>query len=299
MAPASVTRRALVAAAGASAAFPASAEPSAGKKFIFIAAHGGMDGLAALSPLGDPAFTHRARGDAETLDGFFGLHPKLAAFRRLYAKGALLPIHALAWPGAAEAHEEARHALAWTWAPAFAAETGARCAEFAFKSPAHAAAQIARFLNATPTSAAAFLRFEGWDTHARQAERLVIQFGALDAFTAHMRARLGPAWRDTLIAVFTEFGRAARLNPYGGTDHGAGACAFLAGGAVRGGYVMADWPGLAPRALSPGGALRPTRDARVILKSALADHFRLSRHALDMRIFPDAADAPAVHGLLL
>ena len=61
----------------------------------------------------------------------------------------------------------------------------------------------------------------------------------------------------------------------GGTDHGTGGCAFLAGGAVRGGRVIADWPGLARTALLDNRAVRPTLDLRSVFKAVLVEHMHV------------------------
>jgi Protein of unknown function (DUF1501) len=57
---------------------------------------------------------------------------------------------------------------------------------------------------------------------------------------------MGPAWRDTVVALATEFCRTARINGTDGTDHGTATIALLVGGALKGGRVIADWPGLKP-----------------------------------------------------
>ena len=92
----------------------------------------------------------------------------------------------------------------------------------------------------------AMIETGGWDTHSAQNPRLAAQLKALDALIASLRDGLGDAWQTTTVLVATEFGRTAAANGTGGTDHGTGAAAMLFGGAVRGGRVLADWPGLAP-----------------------------------------------------
>ena len=92
----------------------------------------------------------------------------------------------------------------------------------------------------------------GWDTHANEGGaqgQLGVRLGALDAGLRTLKEQLGPVWKDTAVLIATEFGRTAATNGTRGTDHGTGAAAFLLGGAVQGGRVIADWPGLSPRAL--------------------------------------------------
>jgi uncharacterized protein (DUF1501 family) len=161
-------------------------------------------------------------------------------------------------------------------------------------------------------AAAGFLRREdgpriavfdatGWDTHANEGAaqgQLAVRLGALDAGLRTLKEQLGPAWRDTAVFVATEFGRTAATNGTRGTDHGTGAAAFLLGGAVQGGRVVADWPGLSAGALYEGRDLKPTLDIRSVMKSVLADHIRVPTAALEGQVFPDSDKARAVGGLV-
>jgi uncharacterized protein (DUF1501 family) len=163
-------------------------------------------------------------------------------------------------------------------------------------------AQVAaRFLKDDNGPIAAVIEVGGWDTHANQgleqgalARGLTSLDNGLDAFKSEM----GAAWSNTVVVIATEFGRTVAPNGAGGTDHGTAAAAFLAGGAVRGGRVLADWPGLARQALHEGRDLRPTTDLRGVLKSVLADHLRVSAAALERDAFPDSAGVRPVQGLL-
>jgi uncharacterized protein (DUF1501 family) len=105
-------------------------------------------------------------------------------------------------------------------------------------------------------------------------------------------------WEQTAVLVVTEFGRTAAMNGTRGTDHGTGSCAFLAGGAVRGGRVMADWPGLAPNALLENRDLKPTMDLRSVFKGVLDEHLHVDAKSLATRVFPDSFSAPALRGLI-
>jgi uncharacterized protein (DUF1501 family) len=154
-----------------------------------------------------------------------------------------------------------------------------------------------RLLAAERGPRVAALELGGWDTHAGQAARLLGPLGALDAGMAALQASLGPAWAETAVLVLTEFGRTARINGTAGTDHGTGGVAFVLGGAVRGGRVIADWPGLAQGRLFENRDLMPTLDQRRIAKGLLAQHLGLSPAAL-AHAFPDSEDAPPLRGLL-
>lgn len=163
-------------------------------------------------------------------------------------------------------------------------------------------AQIAaRFLKDENGPIAAVMDVGGWDTHANQgleqgplARGLTALDDGLDAFKMEM----GPAWTNTVVIIATEFGRTAAPNGANGTDHGTGAAAFLAGGAVQGGRVLADWPGLSRAALYEARDLQPTTDLRAVFKGVLADHLSVASAALERDAFPDSAAARAVQGLL-
>jgi uncharacterized protein (DUF1501 family) len=141
----------------------------------------------------------------------------------------------------------------------------------------------------------------GWDTHANEGAaqgQLAARLGALDTGLRTLKDQLGPVWKDTAVLIATEFGRTAATNGTRGTDHGTGAAAFLLGGAVRGGRVIADWPGLSTRALYQGRDLNPTLDMRAVLKGVLGDHMRVSSAALDSSVFPESAAARPLGGLV-
>ncbi len=143
----------------------------------------------------------------------------------------------------------------------------------------------------------AALEIGGWDTHAQQANRIQQPLRALDAGLAALKASLGAAWAQTAVLVVTEFGRTARVNGNFGTDHGTGGVAFLVGGAVAGGRVLADWPGLGADHLLENRDLRPTTDVRAIAKALLRGHLRLTE-AATARAFPGSEAVPALRGLL-
>jgi uncharacterized protein (DUF1501 family) len=105
-------------------------------------------------------------------------------------------------------------------------------------------------------------------------------------------------WNDTSVLLATEFGRTAAINGTRGTDHGTAAAAVLVGGAVRGGRVIADWPGLTNRALYQGRDLMPTLDVRSVLKGILGEHLLVPPRALDGVVFPESRAAKALSGLV-
>ena len=109
---------------------------------------------------------------------------------------------------------------------------------------------------------------------------------------------MGPAWGETVVALVTEFGRTARVNGTEGTDHGTATVALLAGGALKGGRVVADWPGLKDADLYEKRDLKATTDLRAVLKGLLKDHLRLDEEVLAAAVFPDSAAVKPMTGLV-
>jgi uncharacterized protein (DUF1501 family) len=148
----------------------------------------------------------------------------------------------------------------------------------------------------------ATIDFGGWDTHIGQVGEygpLTRNLRLLDRAMVTLKTALGSAWRHTAVLVVTEFGRAVAPNGSGGTDHGTAGAAFVAGGAVRGGRVIADWPGLSVRALHEGRDLRPTLDLRALFKAALAAQLGLGEAVLETDVFPDSRAVRPLDGLFV
>jgi uncharacterized protein (DUF1501 family) len=145
------------------------------------------------------------------------------------------------------------------------------------------------------------LGFVGWDTHINEGAvggALAGLLGALDEAIAAIEKGMGDVWNETVVAVVTEFGRTARINGTDGTDHGTATVAVMAGGALHGGRVIADWPGLKAANLYEGRDLKPTIDLRAVLKGVLKDHLRLDERALATRVFPGSGEVQPMAGLL-
>ena len=156
------------------------------------------------------------------------------------------------------------------------------------------AESTARFLTATDGPRIAVVEIGGWDTHANQGAStgaLANRFAGLDAGMDTLRSELGDAWDNTVVAVVTEFGRTAHVNGTRGTDHGTATAALLLGGAVNGGRVIADWPGLRNGDLYKGRDLRPTTDIRSLFKGILAEHLELDDAFVENEVFPDSRGA--------
>jgi uncharacterized protein (DUF1501 family) len=166
---------------------------------------------------------------------------------------------------------------------------------------AEAAGAAAKFLAGAEGPRVGALAFDGWDTHVDEGAvkgRLANLLGALDGAIAAIETNMGDAWRETVVVLVTEFGRTARLNGNDGTDHGTATVALLAGGALKGGRVIADWPGLKEADLYEKRDLKPTTDLRAVLKGLLADHLCADERRLEAAVFPDSVSVKPLQGLL-
>jgi uncharacterized protein (DUF1501 family) len=156
----------------------------------------------------------------------------------------------------------------------------------------------AGFLAAADGPRLAMIETAGWDTHSAQNDRLPHPLRALDLLIGGLRDGLAAAWDKTVVLVATEFGRTVAVNGTRGTDHGTGAVAMLAGGAVQGGRVLADWPGLAPADLFEERDLKPTLALDALIASACAEAFQLDPERTALVLFPDGARARPLPRLL-
>lgn len=156
----------------------------------------------------------------------------------------------------------------------------------------------ARMMRAVDGPRIAVLNIDGWDTHGGQKAILNGKLADLDSALQDFRTEIGSAWDQTVVVCVTEMGRTVKVNGSGGTDHGDASVAFLLGGAVAGGKVWGDWPGLAQKDLTDGRCLRATMDMRTLFKGILADHLGVPISILDNVVFPASKDAPAMKDLL-
>ena len=164
-----------------------------------------------------------------------------------------------------------------------------------------AAGTAAKFLSRPDGPRVGALALDGWDTHFNEGiaqGRLSQLLGALDEALGAIKTNMGAAWRETVVALATEFGRTARINGTEGTDHGTATVALLVGGALKGGRVIADWPGLKPADLYQDRDLKPTTDLRAVLKGVLRDHLRADEKALAQTVFPGSEAVKPIAGLV-
>lgn len=170
-------------------------------------------------------------------------------------------------------------------AEASAAGVGASMAKARNTGAAESVASFAALRLNGATRIAAF-SLMGWDTHHNQAKGLPRALENLAAALNVLKRDLAANWANTVVLAMTEFGRTARENGTGGTDHGTGGLLVMAGGAVRGGRVHGDWPGLAEANLYAGRDLMPMADVRAYAGAAIAGQFGLSLNAIQGVVFP-------------
>ncbi|MBV8753388.1 MAG: DUF1501 domain-containing protein [Hyphomicrobiales bacterium] len=173
-------------------------------------------------------------------------------------------------------------------------------------------ARLRRYFNDVAVTAAKYLArpdgprvgavgVSGWDTHINEgatAGVLANLLGALDGTIPAFEQNMGETWKETVVVFITEFGRTARINGTEGTDHGTGTVAWIIGGAVKGGRVIADWPGLKEANLYEDRDLKATTDLRAVLKGVLQDHLRVDERALAATVFPGSENVKPMAGLV-
>ena len=144
----------------------------------------------------------------------------------------------------------------------------------------------------------AFVEDDGWDTHANEAAIVTRKIAELDAGLKAFHAAIGGMWNRTVVIVATEFGRTAQINGTGGTDHGTGGSMFLAGGALRGGRVAGNWPGIGASELYQQRDVHATTDFRAVFKGVLSAHLGVPANLLESRVFPGSAAARPLDNLV-
>ncbi len=155
----------------------------------------------------------------------------------------------------------------------------------------------AKLMSGPDGARVAMIETGGWDTHFNQNGRLRNQLKGLDSMIATLRDGLGASWDKTLVLVATEFGRTVAANGTGGTDHGTASLAMLLGGAISGGRIVSDWPGLAPAQLFEGRDLKPTLSLDAAIAGAVSGHFGLDPARVLATAFPGSGGT-AVEGLI-
>jgi uncharacterized protein (DUF1501 family) len=164
-----------------------------------------------------------------------------------------------------------------------------------------AAGNAAKFLARPDGPRVGALALDGWDTHVNEgiaSGRLSQLLGSLDDALGAIKTNMGAAWKDTVVVLATEFGRTAHINGTDGTDHGTATVSLLVGGALKGGRVIADWPGLKAANLYENRDLKPTTDLRAVIKGVLKDHLRADDRVLAQSVFPGSDSVKPMAGLI-
>jgi uncharacterized protein (DUF1501 family) len=162
-------------------------------------------------------------------------------------------------------------------------------------------ATVAKFMTGANGPQIVAISVENFDTHANQGAGtglLATRLAYLDSLIDGLSGGLGEEWRNTVIVVSTEFGRTARVNGTGGTDHGTASTALVLGGGMKRGGIIGDWPTLQPAKLYENRDTAPTLDMRSLFKGVLSDHLGVDRQALDGSIFPDSHVAAVATGVV-
>ena len=157
--------------------------------------------------------------------------------------------------------------------------------------------EIAQLVKANVGMEIAFADVGGWDTHVNQGGATGQLAGRLTDFAQSIAALvtdLGDRMENVVILTMSEFGRMARENGNGGTDHGHAGAMFVIGGSVKGGKVHGKWPGLAPEQLYEGRDLALTTDFRSVFSEIASRHLGATK--LDA-VFPGFS-SPARVGVL-
>ena len=147
----------------------------------------------------------------------------------------------------------------------------------------------------------ASLELGGWDTHVQQGAeggRIANNLSLLARGLAQLQKNLGAEWSKTVVVTITEFGRTVRPNGANGTDHGTAGTTFLMGGALKGGRIIHQWPGLSDSDLYQGRDLRPTIDIRTMIKGVLAEHYGLAHNVLNHTIFPGSENSGTITNII-
>ena len=282
-------------------------------RFVMVVLRGGLDGLAAVPPIGDADFVP-ARGALArfatpplALDSRFALHPQLVQLHAMVGRGEALVVHAVGLPYHERSHFDAQQVLESGGVRPYELQTGWLGRALAANGAKGVALSTAvplvlRGPGTVDTWAPSVLPEPSADLVARlermydHDRALANNLRTLDAGLAALRDGLvaGGAWKRSVVVVATEFGREVAINGTQGTDHGSGGAAFVLGGAVKGGRVVGDWPGLAKRDRFEGRDLRTTTDLRALLKGVLGPHLGVATRALDRDVFPGSEGVRAV-----
>ena len=223
----------------------------------------------------------------------------------LYAKDALLgPALASGLETQSMAKAAAMAAAQAAGPPDMFGQTPAAASALTVRPAPDAARQVgttvAKFMLEPNGPQIVAISVDNFDTHANQGTAtglLATRLTYLDGLLDGLSGGLGAEWRNTVVVAATEFGRTARVNGTGGTDHGTGSTALVLGGSLKTRGIVGDWPTLQQARLFENRDTAPTLDMRALFKGVLTEHMGVDRRALDSLVFPDSAGVPAARGV--
>ena len=160
---------------------------------------------------------------------------------------------------------------------------------------------VAKFMTEPHGPQIVAISIDNFDTHANQGAAQGLLAGRLtylDGVLGGLADGLGPEWSNTVVVAATEFGRTARVNGTGGTDHGTASTALVLGGALKRTGIVGDWPTLQQAKLYENRDTAPTLDMRALFKGVLSEHLGVERKSLDGAIFPDSGQVQAARGVV-
>ena len=276
---------------------------SKNKRLVVVFQRGGADGLNMVVPYGDDIYyalrpsINIPRNAVIDLDGFFGLHPALSSLLPIWKKRHLAIVHAVGSPHPSRSHFEAQDFIesgspgvrsthqGWLNRAA-RPSSGSEFRDVSTPEPTSAAdyprgfladnlKKLAQSIKSNLCPQVALVDFGGWDHHASQGSTQ----GNLATLLAEFSQSLAAFWadltdfhNDTVVVTLSEFGRSARENRTGGTDHGRANVMFVMGGQIKGGRLYGRWPELAQSQLHGGDALPVTTDFRRVLAEIVYKH---------------------------
>ena len=334
---------------------------------VVIILEGGMDGLAAVPPIGDPSLKKQRKkllvNEPIALNPFFGLHPSLGGYAGMLADGDATIVHATNFPYVKRSHFEGQNIMESGNIVPFSDRTGwlGRALDFAgmpgralsmdmplivrgsteldnyypasltgsadpspeladllssdrdgdgsvtFKRVSTKYSNKPKFVARDPVSlakyagkqlglpegpSAAVLRVQEFDTHANQGTDWgphSRQLTELDDIFLGLKSGLKDAWGKTVILTLTEFGRTVKVNGSVGTDHGYGSAGLMAGGLLKKGQVITQWPGLATKDLFEKRDLQSTIDYRSVCAACIETAYGLDHDIVAQKVFYEPA----------
>ena len=333
-------------------------------RMCIIILEGGLDGIAAVPPIGDRNLPKLRKDliieNELEINPFFGLHPSLKNFANMLHMNEATIIHAVNFPYNRRSHFEGQNIVESGILKPFSSETGwlgramdlseisgralsldtpllvrgkqkvenffpasmkgsrndsqallealrnvyegdlletanilsdqikASQLDFRARDPVGLATYAGTKMKNSIGPRVSVIRVPDFDTHANQGAdkgNHAAQLTIVDDVLKALKDTLGDVWSNTIVVTLTEFGRTARQNGSGGTDHGFGSASFLAGGLLNNSRIISDWPGLKSKNLFEDRDLYATVDMRSVCAACLEASFGLEHEQIREDVF--------------